>query len=34
MVEAEVALDELLAHGWEDERASDGEANLASVGVA
>ncbi len=29
-----MAFDELLSHGWEDERSADGEANLASVGVA
>jgi len=29
-----VAFDELLSHGWENERSANGEANLASVGVA
>ncbi len=34
VVEAEVAFDVLLAHGREDERAEEGEADLAAVGVA
>ena len=34
MVKAEVAFDEFAAHGWEDEGSGDGDANLASVGVA
>ena len=29
-----MAFDELLSHGWENERSANGEANLASVGVA
>ena len=34
LVEAEVAFGILLAHGREDERAEEGEADLAAVGVA
>ncbi len=34
MVEAEHAFDVLLAHGWQDERADDGETDLAAVRVA
>jgi hypothetical protein len=34
VVEVEEAFDVLLAHGWEDERAGEGESDLAAVGVA
>lgn len=34
VAEPEVAHDVLLTHGWKDERAVEGHADLASVGVA
>ncbi len=34
MVEVKEAFNVAFAHGWEDERANDGETNLAAVGVA
>ena len=34
VVELEHAFDVLLTHGWQNERAEYGEADLAAVGVA